>query len=116
MKITAENSVILNEVYEGLEDKGFEVEKETINVDGVKGDVTLYLSIGNFVIASFGTFITYLRYLETQKNHYIHYRYKDDAEEETRELKFDNLSKKELDEKLKNIQDNFDNLELIHIG
>jgi len=116
MKITATNTVILNEVLEGLESKGFEVQPITENVEGVKGDVTLYLSIGSFAIASLGTFITYLRYLETQKNHYIHYRYKDDVGEEVRELKFDNLTQKEVDEKLKNIQDNFDKLELFQIG
>lgn len=116
MRITATNALILNEVYEELEDKGFEVKKVTKDIEGAKGDMTLYLSIGGFVIASLGTFIAYLRYLETQKNHYIHYRYKDDVGEEVRELKFDNLTQKEVDEKLKNIQDNFDKLELFHIG
>jgi len=116
MRITASNSKILSDIYRDLKDKNIEIEKITKDVEGAKGDVVTYLSIASLGVSSLGTLFTYLRYLESQKNHYIHYRYKEDAEAEVRELKFANLSQKEVDKKLKNIQDNLDKLELIDIG
>jgi hypothetical protein len=115
MKITATNSEFLNDIYEELENK-VELEKITQKVQGSKGDAVTYLAVANLTVTSLGVLFTYLRYLESQKNHYIHYRYKEDTGEKTRELKFDNLSKSELDVKLKNIQDRVDELELFHIG
>ncbi len=116
MKITASNSQILNDIYNNLKDKDIEVEKVTKEVEGAKGDVVTYLAIGNLAVSSVGTFFVYLRYLESQRKHYIHYRYKEDAGEEVRELKFDNLTQTEVEAKLKNIQDNIEKLDFLHIS
>ena len=111
MKITASNSQILRNIEKDLKEQNIDIELITEEVEGAKGDVATYINIASLGVTTAGTIIAYLSYLQTQKKHYIHYKYKDDANINPKELKFDNLTQAELDEKIKNIQDDFDKLE-----
>ena len=108
MKITASNSQILRNIEKDLKKQNIDIELITEEVEGAKGDVATYINIASTTV---GPIIAYLAYLQTQKKHYIHYKYKDDVDINPKDLKFDNLTQAELDEKIKNIQDDFDKLE-----
>lgn len=116
MRITASNTQILNEILEELEEQNISAKMVYAEVEGVKGDVATYISLAGLGVSMIGTLITYLTYLQNQKSAYIHYRYKDDVETEVQELKLNNLTPQQLEEKIKNIQDDFDKLELLDIG
>jgi len=113
MIITADNPQVLQEMHLKLDEQGASLDKSMKNVEGGKGDIVAYLALG---VSSLGLVLQYLSYLQTQSKHYIYYKYKDSVETEVHELRFDNLTKEELNEKIKNIQDDFDKLEKFHIG
>lgn len=115
MKITASSSQILKNIQTDLEEQSIYVELGKKDVAGAKGDVATYINLANLAVASGSAVVGYLAYLITQKNHYVHYRYKDDVDIHPKELKFDNLSKLERDEVIKNLQDKFEQLDFIHV-
>lgn len=110
MIITADNPQVLQEMYHKLDEQGANLDK---SMKSVEGDIVAYLALG---VSSLGLVLQYLSYLQTQSKHYIYYKYKDSVETEVHELRFDNLTEEELNEKIKNIQDDFDKLEKFHIG
>ena len=113
MKIISENPQLLDEVYNDLNRKSIESEKGTKKIEGAMGDVTAYIALAAFGMQTIDVFINYLSYRLSQKNNYIHFKYKNGLE-----VKFDNLSKEELKKKELQIrQDIADNkLEFIYIG
>lgn len=113
MKITSENSQLLDEIFNDLKRKKVESEKGTQKVDGGMADVTTYINLANLTLASITTLITYLTYRQNQKKNYIHFKYKNGLE-----VKFDNLSKEELKAKEAKIREDIanDRLEYIYIG
>ncbi|CAA6819342.1 MAG: Unknown protein [uncultured Sulfurovum sp.] len=113
MNVTADNPQILQEMYLKLDEQGIKLHKSVQKIEGAKGDIVAYLALG---VSSLGLVLQYLSYLQTQKKHSLFYKYKDSVDTEVHELRFDNLTKEELNEKIKNIQDDFDKLEKFHIG
>jgi len=113
MKIQSDNPQLLDEIYNDLGRKNIESEKVQKKIDGAMGDVTVYIALAAFGMQTIDVFINYLTYRLSQKNNYIHFKYKDGIE-----VKFDNLSKEELKKKELQIrQDIADNkLEFIYIG
>lgn len=113
MEIRSENSKLLDEIYNDLERKKVESEKVTKKVEGAMGDITTYLDIVNLSLMSIQTLLTYFMYRQDQKNNYIHFKYKNGLE-----VKFDNLSKKELKKKELQIREDIANnkLEFIYVG
>ena len=113
MRIISDNSKLLNEVFNDLERKKFKSKKGTKKLDGAMGDITTYIALASLTVSSISTLLAYLTYRLTQKNNYIHFKYKDGIE-----VKFDNLSKDELKTKELQIRDDIANnkLEFITIG
>lgn len=116
MIITADNPQILESIHSDLNKQNIKAELAFKDIDGTKGDIPTYINLATLGVTTVGTVIGYLSYLQTQKNHYIHYKYKDDVDVNPRELKFDNLTVEERDKKIKNIQNNFDKLEFLHVS
>lgn len=113
MKITSDNSNLLNEIHNDLNRKKIQSEKTTKKVDGGMGDITTYIDLANLTLASITTLLTYLTFRQNQKKNYIHFKYKNGLE-----VKFDNLSKEELKAKEAKIREDIanDRLEYIYIG
>jgi len=114
MKITSDNSLLLDEIFNDLKRKKVDTTKNVKKIDGAMGDVTSYLDLAlNQAPAYVSALIAYLTYRLTQKKNYLHFKYKNGLE-----VKFDNLSKDELKQKEQQIREDIanDKLEFIYIG
>ena len=111
MKLTSENSQLLNEIYSDLKRKKIPSKKITKEIEGAMGEITTYLEFASLALDFIDTLITYLRYRESQRKNYLHFKYIDGLE-----FKWDNLSKEERDIQIKKLKDDFVKLEYIHIG
>jgi len=113
VKIISDNSKLLDEIFNDLNRKQIEIQKGTKKLDGAMGDVATYINIANLTLATITTFLTYLSYRRSQKNNYIHFKYRDGLE-----VKFDNLSKEEFKKKELQIREDIVNnkLEYIFVG
>lgn len=113
MKIKSDNPLLLDEIYNELKRKNIQSDKITEKIDGAMGDVTTYIALAALGVQTIDLFINYLSYRQSQKNNYLHFKYKDGIE-----VKFNNLSKDELKTKelqiRKDIADN--KIEFIDIG
>jgi len=113
MQIISDNPQLLDEISNELDRKNIESQKVKKKIDGAMGDVTVYIALATLGMQTIDVFINYLSYRQSQKNNYIHFKYKDGLE-----VKFDNLSKDDLKKKelqiRKDIADN--KLEFIYIG
>ena len=98
MRIVSDDPKLLDEIYNDLNNKKMEIEKGTKKLDGAYGDISIYIDIANLTLVTIGTLFTYLSYRQSQKNNYIHFKYKENYNNGI-ELKFENLSKEERKEK-----------------
>jgi len=113
MKIISENPLLLDEIYNDLNRKDIQSQKATKKIEGAMGDVTTYIALVALSVQSIDTLINYLSYRQSQKKNYLHFKYKDGIE-----VKLENLSQDELNDKKEKLREDIknDTLEFIYIG
>ena len=113
MKIISQNPQLLDEIYNDLNKKNIQSQKATKKIEGAMGDVTTYISLASLGIDTIGILLTYLSFRQSQKNNFLHFKYKDGIE-----VKLENLSQDELNVKKEMLREDIknDKLEFIYIG
>jgi hypothetical protein len=103
VKITSNDSLLLDELYNDLRHEHIEVSKQTtiikgsMAVDGIT--VGLIIAGGTLALKNIDTILNLLTFLGKQKNYYIHIKLKDG-----REMKLNDLSKEKQEQELRGIK------------
>ncbi len=117
MKIISKNSQLLDEIYNDLNRKNIESEKGTKKIDGAMGDVTVFIALSALGMQTIDVFINYLSYRQSQKNNFVHFKYKEEYNGGI-EVKLENLTKDEVIAKKEQLRDDINNnkLDYINVG